>query len=299
MTKLGCRLPNAGPSASRMGEIAQLAEELGVHVLHLADHLVLPGSNESRYPFTADGHFPFDVDSDWYEVMTACTWVAAHTSTIELGTSVLVLPQRHPLELAKVAASVSRLSGGRLFLGVGAGWLREEFSALGRDFGERGRALDEGLAILRSVEDGRPEAFDGEVWQVPEDLRCYPALGRLPLLIGGMSPRALRRAARFDGWIAHVGASDDRRELETMVETLADERRRHGATGDFRKVAKMAHVSEATTDPGGVVAEVARLGFDEVVIYPSWDDSNASATLIEECLAALGTQDVGAPVVAR
>src|SRR3954469_25709988 len=123
MTRLGCRLPNMGHHPLRPGLVAmaQAAEAAGVDAAHVSDHVVLVDRATSRYPFTEDGVFPFAVDSDWFDPMATCGWIAAAPERLEVGPSVLVLPQRHPLEVAKTAATIDRLSGGRLFLGVGAG----------------------------------------------------------------------------------------------------------------------------------------------------------------------------------
>jgi probable F420-dependent oxidoreductase len=284
MARLGCRLANAGEVASKVGiaEMARVAESAGADALHLADHIVLPEQNESRYPFSEDGKYHTPAITDFYEVLTSCAWIAAQTTSIDVGPSVLVLPQRNPLLVAKVAASISRLSKGRLFLGVGAGWLREEFNALGHDFDKRGRALDEGLQILSIAWEGKLGAFSGTVWQVPEGIHCRPAPDDLPVLIGGMSNVALRRAAAYDGWIAHVGAQDDLGELREKLDKLRGLRAESGSSRPFRSVVKVAGYNSVEQSPQ-LLTELVSMGFDEVVVYPEWTELGSAARFIATC----------------
>jgi probable F420-dependent oxidoreductase len=295
--RLGVKIPNIGPGALSepgMVAMARLAEDAGVDALHLSDHVVLVEGATSRYPFTPDGTFPWPPDLDVYDPMASCAWIAAHTSKVHVGPSVLVLPQRQPLEVAKTAATIDRLSGGRLFLGVGAGWLAEEFAALGQDFATRAGRLEEGIAILRRVWSGDTSAFDGEHLRFGHGVHCRPLPerpGGIPLLVGGMSRAALRRAATVgDGWIAIVGGP--RSDLDGLSDALRhlDELRAAAGRRDaaFRTVARVIGV--APGDLPGLpewVAELAALGFDEVAVDPLWRDLDEVAGLLRDCREAV------------
>jgi probable F420-dependent oxidoreductase len=196
--RIGAKLPNSGPLPFSHGipAMARTFEAAGFDSLWVSDHIVMPREIRSRYPFAADGRATWATDMPWLDALIALALAAAVTERVRLGTAVLVLPLRHPIELAKQAASIDVASGGRLELGVGVGWLKEEFDALGVDFATRGRQLDESIEILRAC-------WTGE----HGDTLAYPTPVRpIPLLIGGHSPAALRRARRLDGWLGQQSA---------------------------------------------------------------------------------------------
>lgn len=291
MRRLGCRLPNMGPLPRRhgLGNMAAVAEQAGAHALHLSDHVVIPETTVSRYPFTPDGTFPFAYDSDWYDVFVACTWAAAATSTIEVGPSVLVLPQRNALEVAKFASSLSQLSSGRFFLGVGAGWMQEEFEALGKKFDNRAAVMLEGIEVLRLAWSGSGNGYAGEHIHVPEGIHCRPRPTQdgVPVLMGGMSRAALRRAALYgDGWIALVSAHDDLGDVAAKLHALQDHRDEHQLSAPFRTVVRVMNYSGSAEETAHHLGELWDLGFDEVVIDPGWEDLDGAARLIEACRSA-------------
>ncbi len=198
--RIGAKLPNSGPLPFEVGipAMARTFEGAGFDSLWVSDHIVMPREIRSRYPFAADGKATWATDMPWFDAIVALALAAAVTERVRLGTAVLVLPLRHPIEFAKQAASIDVASGGRLELGVGAGWLEEEFDALGAPFSERGRRLDESIRIAR-------ECWTGE----RGDVLAYPTPAHpIPLLIGGHSEAALRRARRLDGWLAQQSAGE-------------------------------------------------------------------------------------------
>ncbi|MEU6234339.1 LLM class flavin-dependent oxidoreductase [Kitasatospora sp. NPDC047058] len=171
--QLGVNVPNFGPGTDPgvLRDWARIVEELGFDLLMVSDHVAVTPDVAGRYP------------EPFYEPFTTLSWLAGVTSRVRLGTTVLVLPYRHPLLVARMAGDLDRLSGGRLVLGVGVGWARQEFDALGVPFAERGRLTDECLATLR------------DTW------RAEGGVAPIPVWVGGHSPAALRRAARFgDAW---------------------------------------------------------------------------------------------------
>jgi probable F420-dependent oxidoreductase len=206
--RIGAKLPNSGPLAMEHGipAMARTLEEAGFDSLWVSDHIVLPATIDSRYPFAADGKATWSTETPYFDAVVALALAAAVTERVRLGTAVLVLPQRNPVALAKQAASIDVASDGRLELGVGAGWLAEEFAALNVPFAKRGARMDEWIAILRECWTGRTSARSSEFYELPEGTLCLPAPGEIPLLIGGHSPAALRRAHRNDGWLAQQDA---------------------------------------------------------------------------------------------
>ena len=206
--RIGAKLPNSGPLPLELGipSMAAALERAGFDSLWVSDHIVMPETIESRYPFAADGRATWPTDTPYIEALIALALAAAATETVRLGTAALVLPQRNPVELAKQAASIDVASGGRLELGVGAGWLAEEFAALNVPFAKRGARMDEWIAILRECWTGRTNARSSEFYELPEGTQCLPTPHGIPVLIGGHSPAALRRARANDGWLAQQDA---------------------------------------------------------------------------------------------
>jgi len=153
--EFGIVLPTFGPPArdaalaSGLREIAEAADDLGYHVVFTAEHLIFP--SEIRTPYPYGGRFPYPVDDPVLDPPATLAWVAALTRHVRLGASVMVLPYREPIALAKALATIDVLSGGRLMVGVASGWLREEFDLLGVPFHERGARTDEYLAALRAL----------------------------------------------------------------------------------------------------------------------------------------------------
>jgi probable F420-dependent oxidoreductase len=190
--QLGIHLPHigrkSGPDSIR--RVAVQAEDLGLDDVWVSEHIIVP--KDASYPPSPNF---------WDPVLTL-TWAAAATKRVRLGTSVLVLPLRHPLPLAKELATLQNLSGGRLILGAGVGWLEAEFDALGVPFKERGRRMDEGIAMMRAVWTQDPVTFESQ-WIAAkiEAMRAQPQpIIPIPIWIGGSSDAAIKRALRLDGW---------------------------------------------------------------------------------------------------
>jgi len=165
-------------------------DALGFADVWTSEHIITPAG--AMYP----------PSPNFYDPVLTLTWAAACTRRVGLGTSVLVLPMRHPLPLAKELATLQNLSEGRLILGAGVGWLEAEFAALGVPFNERGRRTDEGIAMMRAVWSDDPVSFEARwIPAVIEDMRMMPKPARpIPIWIGGTSDAALKRAVRLDGW---------------------------------------------------------------------------------------------------
>src|SRR5262245_56084920 len=202
--RYGFYLPTRGPTATREAilALAREGERLGLHSAMIADHIVFPVESNSPYPYTLDHKHPGGGDA--LETFSILGVVAGATEKLRLVTSVLVLPYRNPVLTAKMVASLDVLSGGRVTLGVGVGWLREEFEALhSPDFDRRGAVTDEWLAIFKQLWTASPASFKGKFYSYA-DIRAEPfplQKPHPPIWVGGHSRAALRRAARHgDGW---------------------------------------------------------------------------------------------------
>jgi probable F420-dependent oxidoreductase len=222
--KFGIRYSNTGPY-SRPGEaieLVQAAERAGFESAWTVEHVLIPPSYESVYPYSADGKMPAAADSVLPDPLVWMAFCAAQTSTLIFGTAVIVLPQYNPVLLAKQAVTLDHLSGGRLILGVGVGWLREESDALGVRFDDRGRRADEYIAVMRHLWGGSGEAFGGSyVSFEPASMQPTPTHGSIPVHIGGDSVAAARRAGRLgDGYFPARGL---RPELLDAMRRAADD----------------------------------------------------------------------------
>lgn len=211
--RYGFYLPTRGPTATREGilSLAREGERLGLHSAMIADHIVFPVTSESAYPYTLDRKHPGGGDA--LEAFSILGVVAGATEKLRLVTSVLVLPYRNPVLTAKMVASLDVLSGGRVTLGIGVGWLKEEFEALATpDFERRGAVTDEWIAIFKQLWTESPASFKGEFYQY-SDIRPEPfplQKPHPPIWVGGHSRAALRRTARHgNGWhpVGAVAAS--------------------------------------------------------------------------------------------
>jgi probable F420-dependent oxidoreductase len=202
--RYGFYLPTRGKLANgpAVVALAQGGERLGFHSAMIADHVVFPVEVSSRYPYTVSGAHPSHGDA--LEVLTMLAFVAGRTERLRLVTSVLILPYRNPVLTAKMVATIDVMCEGRITLGVGVGWLEEEFAALGAtEFARRGAVSDEYLEVLRKLWTQSPVSHEGEFYSF-KALRCEPQPVQKPyppIWVGGHSRAALRRAARYgDGW---------------------------------------------------------------------------------------------------
>lgn len=198
--KIGVHLPQLGRSADRQNLItwAEEADRLGLHSGWVSDHVAWPRDIESKYPYTADGAFPGGFDMPWLDPLGTLMFVAARTERIRLGTTVLILGYRPPVLTAKFMASLDVLSQGRAILGVGVGWMREEFEVLGMPFDHRGARADEQLEIFEALFTQDTPGYGGTYYQFPEvGFSPKPHQTPIPIWVGGSTTAAFRRVARF------------------------------------------------------------------------------------------------------
>jgi probable F420-dependent oxidoreductase len=254
MMRVGIHLPHigrkAGPDAIRRAAIQ--AEGLGFADAWSSEHIIIPKGA------------PYPPSALFYDPVLTLTWAAAFTKKIRLGTSVLVLPMRHPLPLAKELATLQNLSEGRLILGAGVGWMEAEFAALGVPFRERGRRMDEGIAMMRAVWTQDPVSFPtGHIPAIIENMRMLPQpVKPIPIWIGGSSEAALARAARLDGW---HGSRLSPEAAVPVVRRLRDER----PDPEFTISLRSSWDGKDDTALGERLAAYAEAGVDHILVEPA------------------------------
>jgi probable F420-dependent oxidoreductase len=211
----------------------RLVEELGFESLWPVEHVVMPAEYTSRYPYDPSGRMPIP-DAAIPDPLIWNTWIAASTSRLVLGSAMVILPQRNPVVLAKELATLDVLSRGRLVLGVGLGWLREEADAVGTDFGVRGRRADEYIEAMRALWTQQVASFHGESVHF-DAVKCNPLPTRsIPIHIGGHTPAAARRAGRLgDGFLPLGGGPEELAPLRKIVEASAREAGRDPSAIEF------------------------------------------------------------------
>ena len=222
-------IPGYGAAPVESGEYAAgfggLVEELGFESVWAVEHVVMPEVYEHVYPYDRSGRMPIE-SAAVPDPLTWLTYVAAVTRRLKLGTSILILPQRNPVVVAKTVASLDRLSGGRVMLGIGVGWMREEAEAVGTSFGDRGRRTDEYIRAMRALWGSPVASFEGEFVRF-DNVKCNPRPEQgadLPIHVGGQTAVAARRAGRLGRGFIPMGESlDDIARLRKIMEEAAAE----------------------------------------------------------------------------
>jgi probable F420-dependent oxidoreductase len=272
--ELGLNLVMVRPE--QMPEIAVRAEAAGYGAVFVPDHVVFPVAVDSPYPYSPDGSFPFGLDTPLYDPWIILTTIAAATSTIKVGTGVYVLPLRHPFVTARAVTSLDVLSGGRVLLGVGAGWLAEEFTALGLDPKKRFSRTVECIEVLRALWTEPEPSYHGHHFDF-EAVHFAPrpvSSPHPPIILGGDSDHALARAARLgDGWMSG-GVATDVAEIEERVAKIRALREEHGATGPFEITILFPR---PTPDD---LAHLEDVGVDRVVVMP-WNRGREAIAALE------------------
>ncbi|HMQ27734.1 MAG TPA: LLM class F420-dependent oxidoreductase [Acidimicrobiales bacterium] len=261
--KFGIAFANTMTFAGRDGlvDLAQHAEAAGFDSVWTIEHVIYPEGYESEYPYSRSGKMAGDASSPMPDPLIWLAFVAAATTTLRLGTGVLILPQRNPLILAKEVATLDALSGGRVDLGIGVGWLEEEFDALGVPFARRGARTDEYVAVMRSLWDGDHASFAGDFVSFDDvSSNPKPAHGRVPIHVGGHSRLAAERAGRLgDGFFPAKG--DIAELIDIMRQTAAD-------AGRDPDAIEVSYGSREALGPEGLdaIAALAEAGVDRVIV---------------------------------
>ncbi len=284
--KFGLMFANTGPFASADGviSIAQTAEKVGFESLWTVEHVIWPDAYSSKYPYSPTGKMPGVPSSPIPDPLIWLSFAAAHTSTIRLATGILILPQRNPLVMAKSAATLDSLSDGRFDLGIGVGWLKEEFESLGVPFENRGRRTDDYIEAMRALWASDNATYDGEFAKFDNVAsNPKPKNGNVPIVVGGHSKPAARRAGRLGN-----GFFPSRPTMEETKE-LIDIARQEAADADRDPTAieiTSGHPGLFGDDPVGAAQELAAIGVSRAVV-PAFMLMDGSA---EEAAAELAEQ---------
>src|SRR6185312_2978394 len=261
----------AGADRAVIDAVASAAEHCGFATLWAGEHVVMVDRSESRYPYSDDGVIAVPAQADWLDPMIALGFAAAASSRIGIATGVLLLPEHNPVVVAKQAASLDKLSGGRLTLGIGIGWSREEFEALGVPFERRAARTAEYVAAMRAIWCDDVATFQGKFVSF-DSIRVNPKPirdRRIPVVLGGNSDAALRRVAAWgDGWYGfNLEGVAEVRERVGRLEQLCAECGRDRA--ELRLAVALRDASVAD------VGALAALGVDELVVVEAPPDQPA------------------------
>ena len=274
--RFGIAFANSGPLAEgpTAAGCMQAVEAAGFDSVWTVEHVLVPADYESTYPYARSGRMPGGETSAIPDPLIWLAYVAGVTDTLLLGTGILILPQRNPAVVAKEVASLDRLSGGRLRLGIGVGWLEEEFDALGVPFAGRGKRTDAYVAAMRALWTGEEITLDDgyQRWEKAISLPT-PTNGTVPIVVGGHSEAAARRAGRLgDGFFPGKGSPEALAALFTVMRQAAE---------DVGRDPDAIEVTAGTPaiggpDPIGAVEEMAALGVHRLVVPPlAWDPAAA------------------------
>jgi probable F420-dependent oxidoreductase len=277
MTVLGVNVRNFGPQASPENLLGwvRFAEENGFGIAMISDHIAPTPEVNEIYP------------TPFYDPFATIAWLAGATTTLQLGTSVIVLPYRHPLLTARMAANIDRFSGGRFVLGVGVGWSEEEYAALGVPFAKRGRVTDEYLAAVTAAFTDDVVSHDGE-YASYRDVHTGPRPRHLPVWVGGSSPAAIRRAVRFGAawhpinqapaWLRDVG-------IPALAKAAAEQDRPMPRLAPRIRARVGPHRQPGEGTLEQVVADVREfieLGVDYLILDPNPDNPRDEAPLTDD-----------------
>jgi probable F420-dependent oxidoreductase len=258
---VGIMFANTGLLGTAEGAeaLAKAADASGVESVWTVEHVVVPDGYESEYPYSKSGRMPGTEDMPFPDPLVWLTWVGAHSTQVRLATGILILPQRNPLVLAKETATLDMLSDGRLTLGIGVGWLEEEFEAIGVPFAGRGRRTEDYVGALRALWTQNPASYESETVAFSNlHMHPKPAQANIPVVVGGHTKSAAERAGRIgDGFFPAKP-----RNLAELIEVMRSTAEAAGRDAD---------AVEVTT--GGLptpeaVAHLESLGVTRMVLPP-------------------------------
>lgn len=280
--KFGLRYLNTGRNvwSDKAISMAQAAEEAGFESIWTVDHVVVPKGYKSTYPYAASGRMgDGNEDMHYPDPLIYMAYLASVTKTIRLATGILIIPQRNPVVAAKQIATLDQLSGGRIDLGIGVGWLEEEFNAIGVPFEGRGKRTDEHIAAMRALWAHDFAEYHGDFVDFePIYCRPQPLNGTIPIIVGGHSKAAARRAGRIgDGFFPARGTPHD---LFDIVKTTATENGR-----DPEEIEFTVSVPEDLNE----ISELAKIGVKRILIPSSpMGGTSKWASTPDEVLALKG-----------
>jgi len=269
------------PTGNDYIRVAQHAETLGYHSIWLGDHIVIPEQIAAPYPYTKDGSVGFARNCPWPDPFVLLAAIGVATKTILLGTSVVIVPYRNPLHVAKAVATVDLVSNGRYQFGVGIGWLKEEFDALGEQFSERAARTREYLQVMKALWSGETATFQGKYFSFPT-LHSNPLPVQKPhppIIFGGESTPALKRIADLgDGWQPGPIPVEVFRERLNKLRTLMSERGRNMAE---LSISMIGSVHDLQQDREKITA-LEELGVKEILLFMGGPSVEATLKEMEE-----------------
>ncbi|WP_041298395.1 LLM class F420-dependent oxidoreductase [Ilumatobacter coccineus] len=286
--KVGLAFANTGPFSTADGvvSLATAAEGAGIESLWTVEHVIWPSSYDSEYPYSPTGKMPGDKTSPIPDPLIWLSFVAAHTTSLVLGTGIVILPERNPVVFAKEVATLADLSNGRLQLGIGVGWLEEEFDAIGVPWGKRGARTDEYVHAMRELWASDDASYSGEFVDFTNvSSNPKPPGGSVPFVIGGHSTAAAKRAGRLgDGFFPGKGSIAELTEMIDIVHQTAAEHDRDGTAIEITA----AHPGLFGDDPVGAAQELASIGVTRTII-PAFmllgsEGAEAKATQLAETI---------------
>jgi probable F420-dependent oxidoreductase len=244
-------------------EVCRRAEAAGFESVWGGEHVLIPDSIESKYPYTADGKIPAEPETPIPDPLIWLAYVAAAAPTLRLGTCILIVPQRNPLILAKELATLDQLSGGKVELGLGVGWMKEEFDALGVSWPRRGARNDEYIAAMRALWAGPHAEYHGEFVDFePATCSPRPVNGSIPVIVGGDTDAAIQRAVRIaDGYFPGEG---DVERLGALVGRVRSAAETAGRDPSSIEINAMFGVQMANPEAG--VEQLMELGVGRIMI---------------------------------
>lgn len=278
-----CEFPGECSSGDFLRRSAQIAERVGFASYWFGDHVLLFGSYQSKYPYGGVSSWGNDEPpipdprAPFVDPVMGMAWAAAATSTIGIGSAIIILPQRNPVILAKELVCLDEMSGGRVTLGVGVGWCREEAEAIGVDWANRGRLTDEYIDVMRTLWRDDAAEFHGSTINF-SDAYMYPrpVNGTIPIMIGGDSTLAMRRVARRgDGWLAYSVPVDEMADQIARLRQMTEE---EGRDPDRLRISK-AIFSYTTRDD---MERLREAGVHEFLLFKSGELAFEQTLLTEQ-----------------
>jgi probable F420-dependent oxidoreductase len=284
--KFGVWLPAVHPfsTPALLARVADEVEARDIDSVWVGEHVVLFDDYGSKYPYSPDGKLPAAGDAGILEPLSTLTFLAARTTRARLGTAICLLAQRNPVYSAKEVATLDWLSGGRVDLGIGVGWSREEFEAVGVPWERRGARTDDAVGVLRALWETDPSSYAGEFYNVPScHLHPKPVQSKLPIHIGGETEAALRRVAKLgQGWFTFNRLPEEMTEPLALLDKLLAEQ---GRSRDEIEINVCSYFHELTPER---LEQYKAAGADQVVgmIFPMAADSvPESFDVLEPCRA--------------
>jgi probable F420-dependent oxidoreductase len=251
-----------GTDPSSALEVCRAAEEAGFDSVWGGEHVIRPAKISSPYPYTEDGQMPGDAETPIPDPLIWLAYVAAAAPRVQLGTCILIVPQRNPVILAKELATLDHLTGGRVELGLGVGWMEEEFNALGVPWARRGARNDEYVAAMKALWAGPNAEYHGEFVDFePATCSPRPVNGDIPILVGGDTPAAIRRAARLaDGYFP---GTTDPEKLASLITEVGREAAKQGRAADAIRIHA---IFAELVDIEGAAERMQKQGVDRAMV---------------------------------